>query len=303
MGKNLKIAGSLALCLVLLFSLDVSAGGVKMLYKYSIYADSKGDGMKGPEGVACGNKPLVVIADSGKGRLLKFTSQEGSLTGGEELKVPELIYPVRVQTNTRGEIFVLDGKQRRIVRLDPEGKFLAYLAPEGYQSPMELVPRSFKIDGEDTIYILDVSAGRVLVLNAQGKYLRHLELPQEQGSFSDLALGPKGVIYLLDSVNAVVYTAERDAASFAPLTKKMNDVMSFSTNIIVDGNGIIYLADQNGGGIIAVGQDGSFQGRPVAFGWKEGMVRYPLQMCINGSGEMFIADRGNSRIQVFSVIR
>jgi len=38
-------------------------------------------------------------------------------------------------------------------------------------------------------------------------------------------------------------------------------------------------------------------------GWNEGLLNAPSQMCINGKGQAFIADRGNSRVQVFSLVR
>jgi hypothetical protein len=36
-------------------------------------------------------------------------------------------------------------------------------------------------------------------------------------------------------------------------------------------------------------------------GWKEGFLRYPSQMCITEEGSVFIADRGNNRIEAFSI--
>jgi hypothetical protein len=50
-------------------------------------------------------------------------------------------------------------------------------------------------------------------------------------------------------------------------------------------------------------QDGSFLGRQLSMGWNEGLLYYPTQMCINEKGEAFIADRGNSRIQIFMVVK
>ncbi len=38
-------------------------------------------------------------------------------------------------------------------------------------------------------------------------------------------------------------------------------------------------------------------------GWKEGLLYYPSQLCINEKGEIFIADRNNNRIQIFTVVQ
>ena len=79
--------------------------------------------------------------------------------------------------------------------------------------------------------------------------------------------------------------------------------MRFPATITTDGHGNIYLADKNGGNIYIVGQDGSFKGEQLTMGWKEGQLRYPCQLCINDKGEVFVADRDNNRIQIFSTVR
>jgi hypothetical protein len=39
-----------------------------------------------------------------------------------------------------------------------------------------------------------------------------------------------------------------------------------------------------------------------ARGWKEGLLNYPSQLCVNDRGEIFVADTNNSRIQIFAEI-
>ena len=56
--------------------------------------------MKQPEGVACSDSPSFVVADTGNGRLLTYTFKEGVVEGGAEIKLPQLPYPGRMQTDT-----------------------------------------------------------------------------------------------------------------------------------------------------------------------------------------------------------
>jgi hypothetical protein len=71
----------------------------------------------------------------------------------------------------------------------------------------------------------------------------------------------------------------------------------------VDSRGVLYLVDENGGGIVLVGQDGAVLGRQLAMGWSEGLLRYPAQICLNDKAQVFVADKGNNRVQVFTIIR
>jgi hypothetical protein len=259
--------------------------------------------MRQPEGVACNDKSALIVGDTGNDRLLRFTVEEKNVKPAGEIKVPQLSNPIRVQMNSKGDIFALDGKQRRIARFGPGGEFKDYVNPEGVPSPTSVIPRSFKIDRNDNIYMLDIFSARVLVLSPEGKYQRHLEFPKDSGFFSDLAVDFKGSIFLVDSVNAMVSVAAKDGKDFSPLTKSLREYLSFPTYITTDGRGVLYVVDENGAGIVLLGQDGSFLGRQLVMGWNEGLLYYPSQICLNDKGDLFIADRGNSRVEVFSIVK
>ncbi len=86
--------------------------------------------MKQPEGVACSEKSLLIVGDTGNDRLLRYSYQDRSLKAGTEIKIPQLSNPIRVQINSKEEIFALDGKKRRIIRLNPDGTFKGYVDGE-----------------------------------------------------------------------------------------------------------------------------------------------------------------------------
>jgi hypothetical protein len=303
---KIRITGILIIVIMVL-ALPLSSFGaeaVRLRHVATAYFDSKGGGIKLPEGVGCGSEgPSFIVADSGNGRLLRYSFAEMAIKGGEEFKIDQLSYPTRVQLGPAGEIFVLDGMQRRIIHLGADGVFKGYVEPTGLPGSSDFVPKSFKIDSAGNIYILDIFGGRVIVLDPAGKYLRHIDFPAKYGFFSDLTVDSRDKIFLLDGVEAVVYTAAKDSTGFSPLTKDLKEYVNFPASIAVDNSGTIYLADQNGSGIVVVGQDGSFLGRTVAFGWKDGYLRYPAELCVNDKGEMYVADRENSRVQIFTVVK
>ena len=273
----------------------------------SIYDDQRGTAdqastaIKQPEGIACDGQSMVIVADTGNGRLLRYRFRDHKISSDlPAIQLPELTYPTRIRLNSKGEIFVLDRKKRRIVRLTPEGNFHSYLEPAGQPSPT-FVPRSFCIDGNDLIYVLDVFSERVLVLTPEGQYLAQKKFPKDYGFFSDVTVDFKETIFLVDSVNATVFSAAKDAAEFSPLAQNLKEYMRFPTAITTDKRGYIYLVDHNGSRIIILGPDGSFLGRLSAMGWKEGLLNHPSQLCINSGGELFIADTDNNRIQIFAV--
>lgn len=101
----------------------------------------------------------------------------------------------------------------------------------------------------------------------------------------------------------MVFSEQKDFRGFSPLTKSLREYLNFPTSILADNKGTIYIVDENGGGIVILGQDGSYLGRQLTMGWNEGMLYYPSQMRTNEKGEVFIADRGNSRVQIFTFVK
>jgi sugar lactone lactonase YvrE len=285
------------IAILLLPAPAMSAEVVQLRHAASIYTDAAGIKINQPEGIACTNKALLV-SDTANGRLQPYTLQDdGTIKPGQgaEIKVP---YPMHVRFNSKGDIFVLDGKQRRILRLNAAGESKGNFELEGVSAPGTWIPKNFAIGTDDTVYILDVFSSRVLVVSPEGKFQRQIGLPTADGFFSDLAVDPQGRIFILNSITAAVYSAGPDEKVFSALTKGLKDYVTFPTALTVDKQ-FLYIVDQFGSGLVILGRDGSFKGRKLRLGWKEGEIHFPSDICLNERGEMFIADRGNNRVQMY----
>lgn len=280
-----------------------AAEGAKLRYLASVYFDDKGAGLKLPEGVACDGKGQVVVGDTGNDRLLRFAYRDRTVGGGGEVRIPTLSAPSRVQLNSKSEILALDSKQRRIVQLGPEGDFKAVLAFDGVPPPATIVPATFTIDSADNIYVLDAFSARVLVLNPQGKFQKALPFPADAGFASGLAVDAAGSLFLLDSIKRRMFSAGKDANAFVPLGGDLSESVVTLPTYITTSKGLIFVVEGSGSSIVSFGRDGSFLSRQLTMGWEEGSLNHPSQMCINDKDEVFIADRDNSRIQVFQLIR
>ncbi len=276
------------------------AAAAKIRHQGTVYADNVDLALNHPEGVACSDNSFVV-ADTGNSQVVRYSISAQGLT-------PEATYPlpgsspIIAQTNVAGDIFVLDGKSRTIVRMDRDGQVAGKLEPKGLPEPKSFVPRSFKLDKDGNINLLDIFSQRVLVLKVDGTYLRHLPFPEGYGFFSDLAISPQGIIYLLDSVAGAIYAANPGTESFELLSSGLKEHMNFPTSMAIDSRGDLYLSDQYGSGLAIVGRDGTFQGRKFSMGWEDGQLYYPSQLCISENDTLVVADRDNNRVQVFNIL-
>lgn len=290
---------SLFLSFFLISAHSYGASPVKIKFLQSVYDDDKDIGLRYPEGVACADD-YFIVADTGNNRLVKYSYQDKIVKAGEfDMPVTD---PITAQVNSKGEIYALDGKDRRILILNPDGTEKGYLSPKGSPVSRKLVPKSFKIDQNDKIYILDVFTELVLVLDPGGNYIKHIPFPEEFGFFSDLAIDKQGSIFLVDSLKAAVYSSAPEGNQFSMLTQNLKEYVNFPTNIAVDNKGIMFLVDKHGGNLALLGRDGSFLGHKFGYGWLESQFYYPAQICISPKGNIFIADRNNSRIQMFTEV-
>ena len=280
--------------------LTSSVMAAKIKHLDSLYFDNAELALKNPEGVAC-DDDSIIVADTGNNRIVLYSMTNQSLLPKAVFPLDK-ISPIIVQISSKGDVFVLDGRSRSIVKIGQNGQVLGKIQPKGLPGSKTFIPRSFKLDKEDNIYVLDIFSERVLVLDATEKFVKQVPFPMGYKSFSDLAISPQGQLYILDGAGGVIYVANSGMDSFDVLSSDLKEHMNFPTSLALDSHGIIYLSDQYGSGLALVGRDGSFLGRKFGMGWENGQFYYPAQICINDQNVLAVADRNNSRVQVFSIL-
>ena len=293
----------LAMCALLASPHPTAAQAARLRYLASVYADNKGTGLSLPEGIACGANGQVVVGDTGNDRLVRFVFRDKAFADGSEIRSPEVTAPSRVQVNPKGEVFALDNIQHRIAYLSPEGEFKGVLKFEGVPAPTTVVPKSLAIDAEGNVYVLDPFAARVLVLNTERQFQKALPLPGDAGFISDLTVDFGGTVFLIDASRRRIFSAAKDATAFTAVGKDLSEVIATVPTYVTTSKGTIFVVEGNGSRIIGLGRDGTFLTRQLTMGWNEGALNHPSQVCINDKDEVFVADRGNSRVQVFQLMR
>jgi hypothetical protein len=284
---------------MLLASATAGADSMALSFKAAIYQDDAEMPLKDPEGVACG-EGVVVVSDTGNARLLRYRLRDGLPVGATVVKLEQLKQPTAVQTDAKGNLWVLDRRARKIGRVDPQGSFGGWLEIKGVDATPAVEPVAFKLL-ESGIVLLDASVRRVLVVDASGALIRQVPLPK--GEFTDVAADASGVLYAVDAVGSIIWSVEKGGTAFKPLTKSLKDVLTFPASLVATDKGVLLLCDKHGHGVVFVGTDGSFMGRQLDMGPKEGVLYYPTALCVTGAGDMFVADRGNNRVQVFRTQR
>src|SRR4029079_19810589 len=147
------------------------------------------------------------------------------------------------------------------------GEFKGYIDLASDAAIGTAVPKSFRLGKDDSLYVLDVFGARVLVMRPEGTLVGQVPFPAESRFISDLAVNGKGEIFLLDSVGRRVFPVLPATSSATALSAPLTEEADFPTAIAADDGGRLYVADHDGGWIVILGQDGSFQGQQSGIGW------------------------------------
>jgi DNA-binding beta-propeller fold protein YncE len=140
-------------------------------------------------------------------------------------------------------------------------------------------------------------------LTDDGKFvLAFGEEGYESGQFylpSAIALGPDGLIYVVDST-CRVQSFKDDGTFVGSFGKRGTGEGEFRepTGLAVGPDGVVYVASRSPACVMKF-KDGKFVGQWGEQGDGDQQIRVPLQLLFDRNGNLLVGDPGNNRIQVY----
>lgn len=133
------------------------------------------------------NPKLPIYKDGFKIRLVfKEELSIGQIEGDENYMFGGSVY---FNTDEKGNFFVTDWDSKRILKYNPQGKYLLTIGGLG-QGPGEFqnISRA-RFDKEGNIYVTDISNRRLSFFDTDGNFLRQISMPEV---FEGLCMNSKG---------------------------------------------------------------------------------------------------------------
>jgi DNA-binding beta-propeller fold protein YncE len=150
-----------------------------------------------PTAMAVDSSGNILVADTGNGRIEKFSPTGSFLTSIGQFEAPN-----GIAIDHTGNIYVAEiGSKHRVQKLGPDGNFIAQWAPGLYG------PRRIAIGPDDSVYVVDSGHNRIVKFSPDGQVLASWG---SEGSgdgqfkgFSSVAVDPiNNKVYVADSLNS-----------------------------------------------------------------------------------------------------
>jgi hypothetical protein len=219
------------------------------------------------------------------------------------LKLPEHVYmgeAAGVATNSKGEVFVytrtginatLGGSRTfthggsRLFEFDRTGKFIREIGEGVYGF---LFAQAVRVDAKDNIWVVDEGSNMVIKFDAQGRIAMTLgRKPEAVADFGRGGGAPGG-------------RGGGPGGRAGAGAGVAGDNFNRPTDVAWDGAGNIFVSDGYGNARVArFDDDGKFIKSWGSQGTEPGQFDAPLSIATDLQGNVYVADRGNKRIQVF----
>lgn len=247
----------------------------------------------------------LYVAQSGGTRAVRVFTSQGADLGSLKLPGTGSHSPTYLALDPKTlELYVSDRGTGAVYVFDSTGKYLRELKPTGVAS---WGPLAIAVGADQTVYVADTNATPQIVWALKGDGTVIAKLGADDGlSFSNgVAVQPDGSVVVSDSNHGRVLVYEKAGKLRGALARgEMDAPFGMPRGLAVGDNGILYVVDVTNQVVRMFGPDAA--GLPIYtnsfgdMGNGDGLFLYPMAVTTDTHGHVFVSDRENNRVQVWT---
>ena len=244
-------------------------------------------------GVAVNSESFLAVADAGN-KCVHIFSKESTLVRSIGEGVLSDLFGITF--DLKGNIWATDSNKVR--KLSQDGHLLQTIDHAGSKSDHFNCPNGVSVNPEGLIYICDSDNHRVTVHDEEGMFQFALGSNRRgTGRFNrpcDVTFGSDGLVYVTDVGNSKVSVWSKEGSFQRDFKAKYAP-----TCIAATGDNHLLITSYSSNTVMVYTLGGQLVHEIGGHGSDPGSFDRPYGICVDDSGAVYVADYGNSRVQVF----
>ncbi len=255
-----------------------------------------------PRAIDSDESCIVVIDKSG--RLQRF-SLDGTFLSSWELSLSGTGFPTGVSIDEKGNIWIADTHQHRILVLQPDGTELLSFGEYGTEDGQFLYPTDIAFSAENLVYVTEYGGNdRISVFKTDGTFVYSIgHHGVDRNGFrrpQSIAVDPiTGHLFVTDSGNhrIVVLSPKGEVIRLISEMGRENAQMLYPYGILIDSPNSILVCEFGTNRLHRFSMDGESVQLWGSAGSEIGYFRTPWGIAKTPNG-IVVADTGNNRLQL-----
>jgi len=212
-----------------------------------------------------------------------------------------LVKPYGVAVSKTGVLYVTDTVQRRVFVIDPTAKKVSFVGDSGQGRVSK--PIGVALDEDGKVFVADASLNRGCGYDAEGNLAVAIGHEGELENPSGLVIdASRKLLYVADSRKHVVLCYSSVDGTFVRQVGepgKEQGQLSFPTNLAVDQQGRVYVADTMNFRVSIFDPEGRFLKAIGSMGDGVGDLSRPKGVGLDSEGHIYVADANLHFFQIF----
>jgi tripartite motif-containing protein 71 len=259
-----------------------------------------------PATVVPASSPTSMVTPSPKETTAPLLETIWKTTGS-----PNALYlSTELAVDSLGNVYVIDGGNHRVQKLDKNGNFLLMWGSLGAGDGQFLFQASpahygsITVDKDGYVYVSD-HHNRIQKFDGNGNFVMKFGTTgYPNGEFYTLygvAVDDQGNIYTTDWTKYEIqkFNSQGEFLQKWEVPSCKPGGISSPYNLVMDGQGQFYVTQHGGNCIQKFDTQGNLLQQWGELGIADGQFNKPLSIALDAQGNIYVTDNGNSRVQKF----